>query len=600
MDEQAINFSDQKFEEYIIQNFDKDGDGGISQCEALSIEIIICKDMGITSLQGIESMPNLKYLDCSYNHIDILDLKRNTKLVQLRCRNNHSLHTIDVSSCVDLEYLNCAESSITTLNIFRNQKLITLYCGCSNLEIVNTRNNPRLEVFSCRRNPIREIDVTMNTNLRSLNINECHISNVLLFYNKNLEWLDCRNNDLQHLDLYENRKLKFLKCIGNNSLQSIDANFPIAEVISDIEPTPKNEKDSARYHVQASFLRLRHRVAGPFAKVVMDPACKREMEARIAASLENKAAADRLYKLIGKNGVERYKTINSLDNGYFIVCNVEGKWGLLNQAGEEVVPSMYEHIESRNDGYLSAIMSNSSSSYGDFRFVMDMEGVPCYNHITRDYRQIKTRFVGYQAIGVFTGGLAVGMRGGLQGVVRRDGSVFLEPEYDSVYLQNTSILVKKDDIIRTILYFEGLKTWRFLPIGYSLFYNNPIKKEYKVGKHYLVKKDDKMGMLDFSGNLVIPPIYTDLNFFDSEDIIIATNAQGKKGIIRRSDYRTILLNFEYDKIYRTYMDHRHPINGGKSWLSSIYYRKKRLNRSMYKRGRNTYCPHDRQRDCHSS
>jgi hypothetical protein len=293
MDEQAINFFDLKFKEYLIKNFDKDGDGEISPCEALSIDSINCRNMEIISLQGIEFMPNLKYLDCSYNRIDILDCKHNTKLLELRCRNNHSLTSIDVSSCADLEYMNCIESSVTTLDIFRNRKLKKLYCGCSNLDIVNTRNNWRLEVFSCRRNPIREIDVTMNTNLRVLNINECRISNVLLFYNKNLEWFDCRYNDIQHLDLYENKKLKFLKCIGNKSLQSIDANFHIEEVISDIEPTPKSEKDSAKYYAQVPFRRIRHRVAGPFAKTVMDPICKKYKEDQFAASLENKAVIDK-------------------------------------------------------------------------------------------------------------------------------------------------------------------------------------------------------------------------------------------------------------------------------------------------------------------
>jgi Leucine-rich repeat (LRR) protein len=116
MDIQIIDFPDQKFKEYIIRHFDKDGDGEISFDEALSISVIYCRNMGITSLQGIEYMPNLRKLDCSYNRIEIIDCKNNPTLLELHCRNNHPLTAIDISLCVDLEYLNCSDSSITELS----------------------------------------------------------------------------------------------------------------------------------------------------------------------------------------------------------------------------------------------------------------------------------------------------------------------------------------------------------------------------------------------------------------------------------------------------------------------------------------------------
>jgi hypothetical protein len=47
-------------------------------------------------------------------------------------------------------------------------------------------------------------------------------------------------------------------------------------------------------------------------------------------------------------------------------------------------------------------------------------------------------------------------------------------------------------------------------------------------------------------NIIIPPIYANLKVFDS--FIIATNMDGKKGVIKRKDYKKILLDFIYDDI----------------------------------------------------
>jgi hypothetical protein len=94
-----------------------------------------------------------------------------------------------------------------------------------------------------------------------------------------------------------------------------------------------------------------------------------------------------------------------------------------------------------------------------------------------------------------------------------------------------------EEQIISILYFENLKCWKYLPQDYSF-----LKCDEKE-KHFLVKKDDKVGVLDFSYKMLIPPIYTELIFY--EDIIIATNTQSKKGILKRSDYKTILLDFEF-------------------------------------------------------
>jgi hypothetical protein len=61
-----------------------------------------------------------------------------------------------------------------------------------------------------------------------------------------------------------------------------------------------------------------------------------------------------------------------------------------------------------------------------------------------------------------------------------------------------------------------------------------------------LKKENLMLAMYDDENIIIPPIYANLKVFDS--FIIATNMDGKKGVIKRKDYKKILLDFIYDDI----------------------------------------------------
>ena len=50
MDLRVINFPDKVFKKYLIDTFDKDGDGEISLTEALTITQVLCSQKGIKSV----------------------------------------------------------------------------------------------------------------------------------------------------------------------------------------------------------------------------------------------------------------------------------------------------------------------------------------------------------------------------------------------------------------------------------------------------------------------------------------------------------------------------------------------------------------------
>lgn len=194
MDLGIINFPDEVFKKYLVENFDKDGDNEISITEALTIKKIVCSQKEITSMAGIEYFSNLEELDCSRNKIETIDLSANNKL----------------------RFLSCYDNLISSLNIENNTFLNTLYCGNCNLEYLDCSQNKELEILSCKFNPIKQIDLKNNDKLTLLRVRRCQLKELDLYSLKVLNFLDCSENELSELYLEENRELEYLDCACND------------------------------------------------------------------------------------------------------------------------------------------------------------------------------------------------------------------------------------------------------------------------------------------------------------------------------------------------------------------------------------------------
>lgn len=194
VDLRIINFPDKVFKKYLIDTFDKDGDGEISMTEALTITKVLCPQKGIKSIAGIEYLSNLEVLDCSRNEIE----------------------NIDISINGNLKHLSCYSNPIYTLNIKNNPLLITLYCGNCNMAELDCSQNKDLEILSCGFNPLREIDLWENKKLILLRVRRCQLEDLELRSLKVLQKLDCSENKLYKLQLYENKDLIYLDCARND------------------------------------------------------------------------------------------------------------------------------------------------------------------------------------------------------------------------------------------------------------------------------------------------------------------------------------------------------------------------------------------------
>ena len=121
----VVEIPDPNFKRYLVENFDKDGDGEISVVEASEVTRIFCKDEKISSLKGIEAFENLVKLTCSFNNLCDLDISQLKKLAYLDCQHNR-LTYLDLSENKLLRMCWCGYNSIEKLDVSKNIELYPL------------------------------------------------------------------------------------------------------------------------------------------------------------------------------------------------------------------------------------------------------------------------------------------------------------------------------------------------------------------------------------------------------------------------------------------------------------------------------------------
>ena len=183
---QAIAFPDENFRKYILNNFDSNKDGIISENEVLDVTQISASSKNIKSLEGIQYFSNLKTLGCSGNPLSGLNVSKNIALTSLGCQSCH-LSSLDVSKNTALETLGCDHNQLTKLDLSKNINLSYLYCAnnqLSNLDVSNTK----LEYLSCENNLLTSLDVSkthLNGNTIATYPLNCYMPSLNTLYLKN-------------------------------------------------------------------------------------------------------------------------------------------------------------------------------------------------------------------------------------------------------------------------------------------------------------------------------------------------------------------------------------------------------------------------------
>ena len=194
------NVPDKTFREYLLKQFDKDGNGVLTPAERYAVTEIDVENKYISNLSGIQFFPNLKVLNCGHNRLTKLDVSKNTVLQELVCWENQ-LTSLDVSQNTALQELACFENQLTSLDVSQNPALQKLSCWDNRLTSLDVSKNTELTYLKCSYNRLTELDVSKNTELT---------------------YLDCGYNRLTELDVSQNTKLTELYFVSNKitSLQA--------------------------------------------------------------------------------------------------------------------------------------------------------------------------------------------------------------------------------------------------------------------------------------------------------------------------------------------------------------------------------------------
>ncbi|MDE7289489.1 MAG: carbohydrate-binding domain-containing protein, partial [Oscillospiraceae bacterium] len=170
------NFPDPVFREYVLENFDTDSDGYLSDEEITWVTEVDVSSKGVSSLKGVEHLTALETLNCYLNRITSLDVSQNTVLKWLNCGETQ-ITSLDVSNNVDLITLQCYNTPITSLDLSNNTALTRLLCYKTKMTSLDVRRN-NLILLYCYNTPITNLDVSNNTALKTLYCQNTNISHV--------------------------------------------------------------------------------------------------------------------------------------------------------------------------------------------------------------------------------------------------------------------------------------------------------------------------------------------------------------------------------------------------------------------------------------
>ena len=246
-----IPFEDETFKTYCVGNFDTNGDGEISDAEALAVTSIkfyetdhLRFDLGslselvyfenLTRLTVVPSkdeigagglgyldlayFPKLQILQCYDNKISELDFTHTPDLYYLDIGGNR-LSTLDVSCLPKLRVLYCRSAGLRSLTLPEESILEDLWVDRNSLEALHLAGQDKLNRLLCDDNEeLVELDLSGLKNLKRAYCNRCSLERVYVNDCSSLELLGLDNNALGSLDVSGAPQLKYLYYTYNSHL----------------------------------------------------------------------------------------------------------------------------------------------------------------------------------------------------------------------------------------------------------------------------------------------------------------------------------------------------------------------------------------------
>lgn len=209
------------------------------------------------------------------------------------------------------------------------------------------------------------------------------------------------------------------------------------------------------------------------------------------------------------------------------------KWGCINTDGDVIIPFIYDWMK-KDFSFIKASIEEEGICFPKYKdFYFDNIGIPVDPNT-------RIRFYDWEWIEYFDRhSISVGQKNGKQGVIRKDGSIFIEPLYQSVEIDFHSLVIKAkciDSSIVNFVYRKECKGWKKLP-------KNHIFLHYTKGL-YIIEDNKLKYAMDTSWNMVIPPYFEKIDVRTDYCIV---SKKGAKGLISRK--ATITVDFIKNPIF---------------------------------------------------
>ena len=200
---------DQNFKSILLQKFDADGDGELSEFEISTVQNLTITNDAIESVEGIEYFKGL--VRFSINGED------NT----FGYYPSGNLTSVDISKNQNLLEFGIAHEKVTSVDISNNHDLIYLQLFSCPISSINMTGADNLVLFGAGYCKLKEFAIKDLKALDEVHLDHNVLTELVLENLPELLSLDCSGNQLRTLDLSGCPKIEALDCSDNPDLETV-------------------------------------------------------------------------------------------------------------------------------------------------------------------------------------------------------------------------------------------------------------------------------------------------------------------------------------------------------------------------------------------
>lgn len=200
---------DQNFKSILLQKFDADGDGELSEFEISTVQNLTITDDAIESVEGIEYFKGLIrfYINGEDNTFGYYP--------------SGNLTSVDISKNQNLLEFGIAHEKVTSVDISNNHDLIYLQLFSCPISSINMTGADNLVLFGAGYCKLKEFAIKDLKALDEVHLDHNVLTELVLENLPELLSLDCSGNQLRTLDLSGCPKIQALDCSDNPDLETV-------------------------------------------------------------------------------------------------------------------------------------------------------------------------------------------------------------------------------------------------------------------------------------------------------------------------------------------------------------------------------------------